>query len=147
MPTETWPTWFWFVLVVLATWRITHLFVEEDGPGNIIVRLRARLGDSVTGRALDCFLCLSLWVAAPAALLLARDVLTWFVAWLAISGAASLLERGSPTQIPTHPLPGDARYVVLRSETAGAAHDGAATTNHARYSDHITESDPSHVSR
>ncbi|MGH9837924.1 MAG: hypothetical protein ACREEM_03985, partial [Blastocatellia bacterium] len=60
--------WFRFVIVVLATWRITHLLAREDGPAYIVVRLRARLGDGLLGQLMDCFKCLSLWVAAPMAL-------------------------------------------------------------------------------
>ena len=70
---------FWprFVLAVLATWRVTHLLASEDGPADIVVRLRRMLGQSLLGRLMDCFNCLSLWIAAPAAFLLATDTLTW----------------------------------------------------------------------
>ena len=54
-----------FVLCSLATWRLTHLFVAEDGPWDIIVRLRAKLGESMAGRMMDCFHCLSAWIAIP----------------------------------------------------------------------------------
>jgi hypothetical protein len=84
---------FRFVLVALATWRVTHLLAEEDGPADIIVRGRRWLGDSAIGRAMDCFFCLSLWVAAPFAFAIARDVTTWILVWLAISGSACLLQR------------------------------------------------------
>ncbi len=82
-----------WLLVALATWRLSHLLAEEDGPGNAVVRLRAWLGDSAPGRAMDCFYCLSLWLAAPLALLVARDVLGFVLTWLGASGAACLLER------------------------------------------------------
>ena len=82
-----------FVLAVLATWRVTHLLANEDGPADLIVRLRRRLGRSRAGELMDCFNCLSLWVAAPAAFVLTRAPLTWVVCWLAVSGAACLLER------------------------------------------------------
>jgi len=90
-----------FVLVSLAVWRVTHLLAEEDGPGDVIVRLRARLGDSIAGRAMDCFFCLSLWIAAPFAVLLAGGVLTWVVMWLALSGAACLLQRATESHRST----------------------------------------------
>ncbi len=82
-----------FALCVLATWRLTHLLAREDGPGDVIVRIRAALGNSWLGTMMDCFFCLSLWVAIP---------LTWgfdlnlpqsLLLWLAMSGAACLLER------------------------------------------------------
>jgi|HubBroStandDraft_1064217.scaffolds.fasta_scaffold1141733_2 hypothetical protein len=82
-----------FVLCALATWRLTHLVVEEDGPFDLIVRLRAWLGDSHSGRAMDCFYCSSLWLAAPMALLVSSDVQDWAVSWLALSGAACLLHQ------------------------------------------------------
>lgn len=83
------------VLAALATWRLAHLLAEEDGPGNGVVRLRAWLGDSALGRAMDCFYCLSLWVAAPLALLVTRDLIGFVLAWLGCSGAACLLERAT----------------------------------------------------
>jgi hypothetical protein len=82
-----------FLLAVLATWRVTHLLASEDGPGDIIVRLRGRLGDGFAGSLTDCFNCLSLWISVPAALLLSRRPLMWAASWLALSGGACLLER------------------------------------------------------
>ena len=90
-----------FVLATLATWRLTHLVVEEDGPFELIVRLRRWLGDSQSGRAMDCFYCSSLWLAAPMALLVSSDVQDWAVSWLALSGAACLLQQMTFT--PTEP--------------------------------------------
>jgi hypothetical protein len=59
---EFWPR---FVLSILATWRITHLLAKEDGPADLVVRLRARFGSASAGKLMDCFNCLSVWVAAP----------------------------------------------------------------------------------
>ena len=42
---------------------------------------------------MDCFYCLSLWMAAPAAYLVMSRWREWPMLWLAISGAACLLER------------------------------------------------------
>jgi hypothetical protein len=86
---------FWgrFLLAVLATWRVTHLLGSEDGPGDILVRLRVRLGHSFAGKLMDCFNCLSVWVAAPAALFVSLKPVDWFLSWLALSGGACLLER------------------------------------------------------
>jgi hypothetical protein len=49
---------------------------------------------------LDCFFCLSLWVAAAFAFALARDLVGWVVAWLALSGAACLLTRATDSSLP-----------------------------------------------
>jgi len=88
-----WSAWFRFVVAVLATWRLAHLVAREDGPFDVIVRIRARAGEGALGRLMDCPYCLSLWFAMPFALSLGRGVVAWCVAWLAISGGASLLER------------------------------------------------------
>ena len=77
----------------LATWRVTNLLVAEDGPGEVVVRLRQRAGDGVVGSAMDCFYCLSVWVAAahtPFVTRSRRDVLPVL---FAISGTACLLQR------------------------------------------------------
>src|SRR5712692_5236931 len=112
--------WTRFVLAVLATWRVTHLLASEDGPADIIVRLRALLGQSIVGKLMDCFNCLSLWVAALAALFVSRRPLEWVFCWLALSGGACLLERigREPVVIQpmSQPAEGDSSD-VLRPET------------------------------
>jgi hypothetical protein len=85
--------WIRFVLAVLATWRITHLISTEDGPADVIVRLRARLGEGLAGKLMDCFKCLSIWVALPATFFVGGRPVDLLVTWLAISGAACLIER------------------------------------------------------
>src|SRR5262245_22867608 len=93
MSDSFWPR---FVLAALATWRITHLFVREDGPGDVIAGMRARLGRGLFGQLMDCFYCSSLWIAAPLALVMSS---TWGEAglsWPALSGAACLFERIGP---------------------------------------------------
>lgn len=89
-PVNFWPR---FVLAILATWRVSHLLANEDGPADLIVRFRARLGQGLAGRLVDCFNCLSLWIAAPAAVFVTRRPIPWLFSWLALSGGACLLDR------------------------------------------------------
>lgn len=116
--------WIRFVLAVLATWRVTHLLASEDGPADLIVKARALLGQSLAGKLMDCFYCVSLWIAAPAALFVARRFIDWSLVWLAVSGAACLLERLGREAIVMQPVSqpseGDAHH-VLRTETSGVA--------------------------
>jgi len=81
-----------FVLAALATWRVTHLLANEDGPADIVFRVRRRLGDSPIGGLMDCFSCLSFWVAIPATFFLTTRPVLWVVSWVALSGAACLLQ-------------------------------------------------------
>jgi len=82
-----------FVLSCLAVWRITHLLATEDGPFDLLVRLRRLLGAGALGRLMDCFGCLSLWVAIPFAWLIGDGWLERGLSWPALSGAAMLLQR------------------------------------------------------
>ena len=84
---------FQYVMAALAVWRLTHLLNAEDGPGKVLARLRRLAGEGFAGELLDCFYCLSLWVAAPFAWWLGRTWAEWLLLLPAISGAAILLER------------------------------------------------------
>ncbi|HVG08853.1 MAG TPA: DUF1360 domain-containing protein [Thermoanaerobaculia bacterium] len=91
------------IVGALCVWRITHLLSAEDGPGDVLVRLRRSTGNGFWGRLLDCFYCLSLWVAVPLALLLAEGWREGFLSWLAFSAGAILLERATGPVIPPAP--------------------------------------------
>ncbi|HSL82630.1 MAG TPA: DUF1360 domain-containing protein [Thermoanaerobaculia bacterium] len=86
------------VLGVLALWRLTHLLVEEDGPWDVMARLRRRAGRRFWGGLIDCFYCLSLWLAAPLAVILADAWPERLLLWPALSGGAALLERATRRQ-------------------------------------------------
>jgi hypothetical protein len=116
--------WLRFMLALLATWRVTHLIAYEDGPADLMVKLRRRLGAGFFGQLMDCFKCLSLWVAVPFTFAIARGPLEWVLAWLALSGGACLLERlgREPVTIQEMPSPrGGDDDAVLRTEASGTA--------------------------
>jgi len=89
-----------FVLGALATWRLTHFLVAEDGPGDVVVKLRAWVDDGFLGAIMDCFYCASVWIAVPFAFVVAHDLVGYVVSWLAISGAAALLEQATRREPP-----------------------------------------------
>jgi hypothetical protein len=95
--------WMRFLAAVLATWRLSHLLAYEDGPADILIGLR-RHG----GRLLECFNCISIWLAAPMALFITHGLWELPLTWLALSGAACLLERI-----------GQAPIVITRGEDHG----------------------------
>jgi hypothetical protein len=88
-------SWYGLTLAVFAIWRVTHLLAKEDGPWDAIVSLRLRLDNGFLGSLMDCFYCLSLWIAAPAAYMLMSGWREWPLLWLGLSGAACLLEQMS----------------------------------------------------
>lgn len=124
--------WMRFLVSALATWRVTHLLAREDGPGDIVVRFRRRLAHGFWGRLLDCFYCLSLWVAAPAAAMVTTVLPDAVATWLALSGAACLLERigEPPLMIGSVDTERGESHALLRPETHGSerASNGAPTS-------------------
>jgi hypothetical protein len=81
------------VVAVLGTWRVAHLVAREDGPFDVIVRLRMRAGNGVLGRLMDCPHCVALWVAMPFAWWITQTPSSWLPTWLGIAGGASLAQR------------------------------------------------------
>jgi hypothetical protein len=92
-----------FALASLATWRVAHLLAEEDGPFDAVVRLRSRAGSGLLGDLMDCFYCLSVWVAAPICATTGRRGRDLPLTWLALSGAACLLERATAPSLEPQP--------------------------------------------
>jgi hypothetical protein len=94
-----------FILGLLVVWRITHLLQAEDGPWDVLVRLRKITGDGFWGKLLDCFYCLSLWVAVPLAFLLGKSWSERILLWPALSAGASLLEQATNPNLTVSPAP------------------------------------------
>ena len=84
---------YWLVLGVLTVWRVTFFLQAEDGPWDIVIRVREFVGEGFWGKLLDCFYCLSVWIAAPMAYLLGQSWTERALLWPSLSAAAILLER------------------------------------------------------
>jgi hypothetical protein len=92
-----------YLLLALATWRISSLLVHEEGPFRIFERLRRRVGlmndveipDGFLPGVLSCVWCASLWVGAGWALvwLLVPDVVQWLSLPFALSALAICFEK------------------------------------------------------
>jgi hypothetical protein len=116
-----------FCLAALAVWRLTHLLAEEDGPWEVVAKVRARMGTSVFGRLMDCFYCLSLWVSLPLAVWLGDGWIGLFVHWQALSGAACLFQR------MTGPSPAVAKVEHIRIETLEGEDELCAVVSREAY--------------
>ncbi len=82
-------------LAILATWRLSSLFAEEEGPGEVFVKIRFK----VTGRLLgmkgaSCIWCMSIYFAAFfTALIFPFETSPWYeflIWWFGLSGGAIL---------------------------------------------------------
>ncbi len=92
------------VLGVLVTWRVTHLLGSENGPWNVFEKLRRWAGIGMWGELLSCFYCLSLWIAAPFAVILTSGWRYRLMLWPALSAGAILLERFASRGEPAAPI-------------------------------------------
>ena len=95
--------WFSFLIAALVVWRLTHLLGKEDGPFDIIFLVRKKAGAGFFGNLLDCFYCLSIWVAIPFGIWIGANWMERIVAWLALSGAACLLEQATTKKRDDNP--------------------------------------------
>jgi hypothetical protein len=86
------------IVLALATYRLSSLLVDEEGPWELFERLRAlagmrydalsrRYGTNQLSQALTCVWCTSVWVGG--ALALAYYVLGVTLIWLALPFALS----------------------------------------------------------
>jgi len=93
-----------FVVAVLFTFRLTHLLVFDYGPGHVFERLREIVGvieyeNGMTeyrtwvAELFGCHWCMSVWIALIPAIWFAGLTIQMIFSWLAIAGAASLLEE------------------------------------------------------
>jgi hypothetical protein len=84
---------YWLILGILSVWRITQFLNAEDGPWDISYRLRRLAGQGFWGKLLDCFNCLSIWIALPVAYFLGKSWEERGLLWLSFSAGAILLNH------------------------------------------------------
>jgi len=97
------------VVGVFGVWRVTHLLQAEDGPWDFVARLRGYASSGEWGRLLDCFYCLSLWIALPFAWLCWQGWMDRLLLWPALSAGAIFLEHatgGLPPRLPSPSVDG-----------------------------------------
>lgn len=111
---------YWLVIGILCVWRVTHLLHAEDGPWDLIAHMRKRAGAGFWAGLMDCFYCLSLWIAVPFALILGEGWKERLLLWPALSAAAILLERATLRERVAPPAPyfedEETKDVLLRKE-------------------------------
>jgi hypothetical protein len=84
-----------FSLCALAVWRVALLLAGENGPWDLVRRLRAALGYGTLGRMMDCFYCMGLLIALPPAIWMSSSWIGFLIQWMALSAVACLLEMAT----------------------------------------------------
>lgn len=95
-----------YLILALATWRISSLLVNEFGPYKILERLRFwlgvrydedlnRHGNNEFAELFTCIWCLSVWVglAMTMAFWLLPNLTTWLAMPFAFSAVAILIDK------------------------------------------------------
>ena len=104
--------WFELTICCIACWRMSIMLTKDSGPYRMFTKLRDKLQkkakeskaveESAVHEGIQCIRCVSVWVAFSLALWMIRGNWTWegfmlaYVLWMAISGAAILLQRAFP---------------------------------------------------
>ncbi len=91
-----------FVVLALATWRISHMLVNERGPYDILTLLRVQCGfeydldfnklSAPDNHVLSCVWCVSVWVGGVLVLLP-----SWLSVPFALSAVTVLVEENGPS--------------------------------------------------
>src|SRR5262249_8254697 len=108
-----------FVLAALATWRAAHLISREDGPFDMVRRIRAALPGRRVGM-MDCFGCMSLWVAVVIAFFVTLRPADFLIVVLALSGLAMLLDSLSAAPLVVEKISemqGESANGLLQADT------------------------------
>lgn len=92
-----------FFLLSFAVWRVASLFAREDGPFDVFIRFRVKIGvkevgtDSEYGenwftKGILCVWCSSIWFAAFGSPFIVDSFQQWIIYTLAASAMAILLD-------------------------------------------------------
>ena len=87
-----------FIIAALATYRLSRLIADEEGPWGMFSKLRDLTPEmSSWRRGIECIMCVSVWVAFPIAILLGLFgiVEPWLtpLAWLALSSVTVIIRK------------------------------------------------------
>lgn len=81
------------LLASLAVYRLSRMISDEEGPFALFTKLRSLAPQGTwVQRGVECILCLSFWVALPAALYI-DWTWTWPLTWLALSAVTVIIRK------------------------------------------------------
>lgn len=81
------------VLEILAVYRVAHMIAKEDGPFDVLARIRGKVDPEQKtwiGRGLNCVACLSFYISFVAFALGG----SW-LDWLAVAGGVLVLYKAT----------------------------------------------------
>lgn len=88
--------WFIVILSILAVYRISYLIAREDGPFDMFVAMRHKIGQhNWIGRGLHCILCIDFWLSLPPAIVLFgyAGIPMIIIGWLGMAGGGLIIYK------------------------------------------------------
>lgn len=80
------------ILATLATYRISYMIAQEEGPFGMLLAIRERIDPSQSswlGRGVRCVACVSFWLSLLAAWMIQATALEW----LGIAGGVLIIHK------------------------------------------------------
>ena len=77
------------ILAILAVYRVAHMIAKEDGPFDVLSRIRGRIDPEQkgwVGRGINCAACLSFWLS-----LVVFALGGSWLEWLAVAGGVLII--------------------------------------------------------
>lgn len=92
---NNWPV---FIIASLAVYRLSRMISDEEGPFAVFTWLRGLAKpDTWAGRGMECIMCVSVWIALPATVMITilgyADIWIWPLTWLALSAVTVIIRR------------------------------------------------------
>jgi hypothetical protein len=91
--------WYWLVVTILASWRLTNFLCYERGPFGILISLRKVFYKLGAGELFECFHCACFWVSLLLVLTVFKIGIEIILIVPAVAGGASLLEKATGIKI------------------------------------------------
>lgn len=90
--------WFFFSIAALATYRLSRLIADEEGPWSVFSKIRDATPEQTNlRRGIECIMCVSVWAAIPitAGLVAGGAIPLAFspLWWLALSSITVLIRK------------------------------------------------------
>lgn len=84
-----------YLILMLATWRLSSLFTDEDGPFQIFAHLREWTETNISAELFNCLWCFSIWTGLilTVAYWYSPIYTRWIALPFALSAGAILIEK------------------------------------------------------
>jgi hypothetical protein len=87
------PSFLWFAVATLATWRLTYFLYSDSGPWNLFALIRHAAKRLHLGAVFECPYCLSVWISLIVVIVTFGINARIFLLWFGVAGGAAVIIR------------------------------------------------------